>query len=103
MLPNFITDHRQDTPPGKYQLLQKHLLARFADRLVLTFLQIEDLVGFPLPSQARTEPSWWDNADAAGQGTGQSEAWTRAGRSASVNMSAQCVVFERDGSAEAGH
>jgi hypothetical protein len=77
------------------------LLERFADRLVLTFAQIEDLIGFPLPSQARSERGWWDDGGSATRRSDQSAAWIQAGRRASVNMSSQCVTFERDGTMEA--
>ena len=80
---------------GEYRLLHKYLRERFADRLVLTFTQIEDLIGFALPSLARVQLDWWGENDAAGQRNKQSEAWTLAGRTASVNLSAQCVTFER--------
>ena len=80
---------------GEFEPLQKYLRGRYADRVVLTFSQIEDLLGFPLPGPARLEPEWWAGA-AASAPSAQSESWTVAGRTATVNMSAQTVVFERD-------
>ena len=71
------------------------LRERFADRLVLTFVQIEDLIGFPLPSDARAQLDWWSETDSTGQRNKQSDAWTLAGRTASANLSAECVIFER--------
>lgn len=88
-----------DQNAGEYRLLHKYLRDRFADRLVLTFAQIEDLLGFSLPSPARIQREWWGAIDSLGQRTRQSDAWTLAGRSASVNLSAQCVTFEREGAA----
>jgi hypothetical protein len=84
---------------GEYRLLHKYLRDRFADRLVLTFVQIEDLLGFALPGSARAELAWWKDVDAVGQRTKQSDAWTLAGRTASVNLSAECVTFEREAAA----
>ena len=75
---------------GEYQLLHKYLRDRFANRIVLTFADIEDLVGFALPEAARLQPEWWD-----GTGTAVCEAWTRAGMTATVNLPAQTVLFER--------
>ena len=35
--------------PGTYQSLYEYLEHRYANTVVLTFAQIEDLLGFPLP------------------------------------------------------
>jgi hypothetical protein len=43
---------------GKYALLYEYLEHRYADSIVLTFAQIEDVVGFPLPDQARSGSVW---------------------------------------------
>ena len=80
---------------GEYRLLCKHLRERFADRLVLTFGQIEDLLGFSLPGLARVEREWWDNRPSIADRPRHSDAWMLAGRTASVNLPAQYVTFER--------
>ena len=41
---------------GGYGSLQKYLTTRHADAVVLTFAEIEDLLGFPLPDAAWVEP-----------------------------------------------
>ena len=46
---------RGDGEAGEYRLLYKYLRDRFSDRLLLTFGQIEDLLGFSLPVAARVE------------------------------------------------
>ena len=79
---------------GEYQLLYKYLRDRFANRLVLTFGEIEDLLGFSLPAPARIELTWWSSP--AGPRSAQSKAWLLADRTATVNLMAQCVVFERE-------
>ena len=81
---------------GEYRLLYVYLRDRFSDRLVLTFGQIEDLLGFALPAPARVQRDWWGNSDLGADGSRQSDAWTLAGRTASVNLGAQCVTFERE-------
>jgi hypothetical protein len=81
---------------GEYRLLHKYLRNRFADRLVLTFAQMEDLLGFSLPEPAWVQPEWWGCSDSTGQPSKQSDAWTLAGRTATVNLLAQCVTFERE-------
>ena len=80
---------------GEYQALYKYLHDRFADRLVLTFGEIEDLLGFALPEAARAQPHWWDGADPPAPRSAQADAWALANRTATVNMAARSVVFER--------
>jgi hypothetical protein len=77
---------------GAYALLYKYLKERYANTVVLTFAEIEDLVGFHLPDQAG-QPDWW-TANAAAPST-HSEAWTRANRTASPNLLARTVAFAR--------
>jgi hypothetical protein len=88
----------QDCYPaaGEYKLLYKYLRDRYANRIVLTFSEIEDLLGFSLPDLARLQLAWWDGGDFAADASHQSLAWMLAGRTATVNLPAQCVVFERD-------
>ena len=83
---------------GEYQLLYKYLRDRYANRVVLTFGEIEDLLGFSLPEHARVQHTWWGVTPPVGRRSTQSEAWTLAGRTATVNLLAQSVVFERDSS-----
>jgi hypothetical protein len=81
---------------GKYELLHAYLRDRFADRIVLTFNEIEALIGSPLPDAARRESAWWSTAGASDDSSEQSEAWTLANRRAEVSVAAQRVVFDRD-------
>ena len=81
---------------GEYELLYKYLRDRYANRVVLTFKEIEDLLGFSLPDLARSEFAWWNGGVFAGPPSTQSFAWTLAERTATVNLQAQSVVFERD-------
>ena len=54
----------QSTPhvPREYQALYTYLEHRYASVVVLTFEQIEALLGFALPALACTEPEWWTAA-----------------------------------------
>jgi hypothetical protein len=84
---------------GQYGLLYTFLESRYADMVVLTFGQIEDILGFPLPASSRTQ-AWWTeiSAPAGSSGTaetGQSDAWRLAGRTAQPNLTARTVTFER--------
>jgi hypothetical protein len=88
------TPHRR-AMSGKYLLLYKYLENRYANRVVLTFAEIEDLLGFALPGQARLDQQWWTDAKANRAETSYSDSWVLADRTAVPNMVAQTVVFER--------
>jgi hypothetical protein len=79
--------------PSNYQSLHIYLERRYASSVVLTFEQMEALLGGPLPVTARTQPEWWTNA--AVPENLYSEAWTGAGRTATPNLMARTVTFER--------
>jgi hypothetical protein len=78
----------------EYRSLHKYLRDRYAQTVVLTFAQIEDLLGAALPEDARLRAGWWTD-----QGTDdtspQSQAWLAANRSAVPNLRARIVTFER--------
>jgi len=90
------TTPRQDGSrmAGQYRSLYKYLEHRYSNTVVLTFGQIEDLLGFPLPDLARTEKEWWTAAPSTTEPR-YSQAWTQASMTAKPNLSAQNVVFER--------
>ena len=81
--------------PAEYRSLHKYLDDRYANTVVLTFAEIEDLLGFTLPDLARLHQEWWANADADSTPSAQSRSWTRASRTAKPNLLARTVVFER--------
>jgi hypothetical protein len=80
---------------GQYLLLYKYLENRYANTVVLTFAEIEDLLGFDLPDQARLHQEWWTEAQKDAVHSGYSDSWILASRTATPNMRAQTVVFER--------
>ena len=80
---------------GKYALLYEYLEHRYANSVVLTFAQIEDVVGFALPDQARVRREWWTDADPADAGPSYADAWRLASRTALPNLLAQIVTFDR--------
>jgi len=80
---------------GKYLLLYNYLENRYANTVVLTFAQIEDLLGFVLPEQARLHREWWTDAEKNPAGPNYSDSWILARRTATPNLVAQTVVFER--------
>jgi hypothetical protein len=80
---------------GQYLSLHLYLLNRYANRVVLTFSEIEDLLGFALPNRARLEPGWWAVVDSSIPGPQRSDTWVLAHRTATPNLPAQSVLFER--------
>ena len=79
-----------------YAPLHAYLIGRFADAIVLTFAQIEDLLGFALPAAARVRAEWWSSDDQDEEPAPQRDAWTRANRTATPNLFSRTVRFERD-------
>ena len=80
---------------GMYQPLHAYLQGRFADTAVLTFDQIESLLGFALPEGARTHDDWWLGQGEDAGAAGHTDAWRLAGRTATPNLQARVVAFER--------
>ena len=80
---------------GKYVLLYKYLENRYANMVVLTFAEIEDLLGFALPAQARLDRAWWTDADRNAAEHNYSDSWKLASRTAVPNLLARTVAFER--------
>ena len=81
--------------PAEYLPLHKYLDGRYADTVVLTMAEIEDLLGNPLPEAAHTDVAWWASTEAEITPSPQSRSWTRANRTAKPNIKAAIVVFER--------
>jgi hypothetical protein len=79
-----------------YAPLSEYLSGRFADAIVLTFAQVEDLLGFALPAVARVRMDWWSNENQDDEPAPQRDAWTRANRTATANLFARTVRFDRE-------
>jgi hypothetical protein len=79
-----------------YARLNTYLSGRFADNIVLTFAEIEDLLGFALPAEAHVRTEWWLGRGGDDDPSPQRSAWTRANRTATPNLFARTVRFERD-------
>ena len=90
-----VAPRQQRRIAGAYQALHGYLDRRYADTAVLTFEQIESLIGFALPDRARTHDDWWagDGTDAVA--SGHVDAWRLAGRTATPNLRARTVAFDR--------
>lgn len=79
---------------GRSAPLYKYLNERYANTVVLTFAEIEDLLGFALPDLARLSSGWWTTAD-PDAGSSFSDSWVLANRTARPNLPALTVVFDR--------
>ena len=77
----------------EYHSLFAYLDHQHASTVVLSFFEMESLLGRPLPPIARSDDGWWTAA--ATQSSRQAEAWTEAGRTARPNFPSRNVVFER--------
>jgi hypothetical protein len=80
---------------GPYRLLHDYLRERFADSVVLTFGQIEDLLGDSLPADALSDGTWWSRTDVDASHPHCSDAWVLANRTAQPNLRARTVIFDR--------
>ena len=78
--------------PREYRALYTYLEHRYASVVVLTFEQIEALLGLALPTPARTECGWWTDVVDTQR---HCAAWTEAGRTATPNIAAGIITFER--------
>lgn len=80
---------------GRYAALADWLQSRpgKVDQVILTFNQIEEIVGADLPTSARSHRAWWAN-DSVGHT--QSQLWLEAGwRTTYINLSEGRITFSR--------
>ena len=86
-------DEAKPPVPAAYMPLFTYLDRRYAVTVVLTFEQIEALLGFAPPSPAFSDAEWWTGAGEAKDR--HTAAWTAARRTAAPHLSARIVTFER--------
>ena len=94
VLPSLALPGTSSPVPVEFRGLHEHLQRRFADTVVMTFAQVEDVLGAPLPP-ASAQREWWAAPPAGQPASPQSEAWRHAGRSAAPNLAARTVKFDR--------
>lgn len=87
---------RQSKGISKYDPLGAHLRSCSADRLELTYRQVEDIIGLPLPASCRNHSAqFWANSYAGGPWKKQ---WLDAGwKVDSHSVTSERVVFVRVG------
>lgn len=78
----------------KYEPLKRYLAQARGTSIPMSFRQIEEILGFDLPSSARQYPAWWSNS----VGTHvNAAAWRSAGwRTSAVDIGGERVTFLRD-------
>ena len=89
VLPRRISD--------EFLALYTYLENRYAQTVVLTFEQLEALLGCSLPPRARSDREWWIAARTDAPEARHRDAWILAHRTAVPNFAAGIVVFERVG------
>jgi hypothetical protein len=80
---------------GRSAPLHKYLDERFAESVVLTFAEIEDLIGFALPDAARVSHDWWTTPAPDAGRSRFADSWIQAKRTAQPNLRALTVAFDR--------
>ncbi len=79
---------------GKYDPLRRYLRRSKTPDVVLSFTEIERIIGGMLPNGA-ARPQWWDNVAPLEPRHVQQAAWREAGFRASLVAGADKVRFER--------
>jgi hypothetical protein len=76
----------------QYQRLERHLRGAGRQRIEMPFADIAEIIGQLLPNSAHRHPAWWASDPKHTQAV-----WLDAGYTASPNLTAQKVVFTKDG------
>ena len=78
---------------GIYDPIENHLRNLTGDRWVVSFSEIESILGRSLPASARKHEPWWSNSHADGR---HNSAWLDAGwMCTDLSLSRQCVTFRK--------
>lgn len=79
---------------SKYEPLYKYLGSQSLQQFVLTFAEIEDIIGDQLPGSAN-RPQWWENVTDPNTSHVQCKAWRAAGYRAFLVHGSNKVRFEK--------
>lgn len=78
---------------SKYKALSEFLYGSWEKRIVLSYKQLEDILGFALPASAHKLPqSYWANTEFHTY----AKSWLKLGYKAKVDVENKKVVFERN-------
>lgn len=78
-----------------YDPLRRKLESMRVQSIRLTFPEIEDILGRPLPASAYKFSAWWGNESSRKAGHAQAMAWLTAGFKAKVSLKHRVVEFNR--------
>lgn len=76
---------------SRYFPLLVRLRGSGANEVVLSFTEVEALIGGALPASARAARAWWSNRDSGAQAA----AWMHAGYRATVDLAGEQVTFRK--------
>lgn len=79
---------------GKYDPLRDYLRICGNDEIILSFADIETIIGGPLPPSANKYDQWWVNSPSIQHI--QAESWHSAGYKVHVNRTARTARFCRE-------
>ena len=78
---------------SKYKALSEFLYERWEKRILLSYDQLEDILGFSLPASAHTLPqSYWANTEYHTY----AKSWLKLGYKVKVDTQNKKVIFERN-------
>lgn len=79
---------------GKYEPLAEQLRRRDDDSWTVSFAEVEQILGFPLPASARAYREWWANQRSGGHS--QTRGWQDAGWQVwKVDLPGERATFRR--------
>jgi hypothetical protein len=85
---------RRTLPTSRYWALRDYLRRQSDPRLELSFNEIEEIIGNPLPPSAYA-PRWWTNGKSLRNNPLWQEAWMSAGYDATLVRGSDRVEFRR--------
>ena len=77
----------------KYRNLQNWLENNSSERITLTFIEIDEILGFDLPKSAKTYTEWWANDSSHSQAVWLDAGYKTINPSGAVSI--QQITFER--------
>jgi hypothetical protein len=80
---------------GKYDSLRDRLMAFRSPSVMMSFTEIEAILGAALPPSARSHREWWANETNPATRHVHCRSWQLAGYSAFPDMGAELVTFRR--------
>ncbi len=79
----------------RYDPLHEYLAGQRRQKIRLSFHELEQIIGKPLPQSAYRYEWWWANEDPRSTTHVQCKAWREAGYDADVQLAGRVVTFMR--------